>query len=87
MAKQRIIPDGCDIAVFNYTGEMIIEYNDVSKEVAVNVLNLLQQLILNEDQRRRAKDEIDDEKVLEKLDELFDVKARKLLPKPVRVQN
>jgi hypothetical protein len=87
MAKQRIIPDGCDIAVFNHTGEMIIEYNDVSKEVAVNVLNLLQQLILNEDQRRRAKDEIDDEKVLEKLDELFDVKARKLLPKPVRVQN
>ena len=86
MNRTRFIPDGCDIAVFNHRGEMLIEYSDVSKEIAIDALNTLQQLILNEDQRRRAKDEIEDKEMFDRLDELFDIKARKLLPKPIRVQ-
>ena len=86
MNRTRLIPDGCDIAVFNHRGEMLIEYSDVSKEIAIDALNTLQQLILNEDQRRRAKDEIEDKEMFDRLDELFDIKARKLLPKPIRVQ-
>ena len=87
MRKTQLIPDGCDIAVFNHRGDMLIEYIDVSKDITINALNALQQLILNEDQRRRAKEFLEDQEMVERLDELFDVKAKKLLPKPVRVRN
>jgi len=84
MNRTRIIPDGCDIAIYNHRGEMLIEYNDVPREVAANALNTLQQLILNEDHRRRVKDEVEDKEKFDRLDELFDIRARKLLPKPIR---
>jgi len=84
MNRTRIIPDGCDIVIYNHRGEMLIEYNDVPREVAANALNTLQQLILNEDHRRRVKNEIEDKEKFDRLDELFDIRARKLLPKPIR---
>ncbi len=63
---------------------MLIEYNDVPKEVAVNALNTLQQLILNEEERRRTKTEINDAEMWDRLDEVFDIRAKKLMPKPQR---
>ena len=84
MNKTRVLPDGCDIAVFNYRGEMIIEYNDVPKEVSVRALNILQQLIINEDHRRRARQFTDDQENYNRLEELLENRTKRLMPKPIR---
>ena len=84
MTKERMLPDGCDILVFDHQGTLLIEYSDVSRKTATNALNTLQQLILNEDNRRRAKEVIDDKEMWERLDEVFDIQTQRLLPKPVR---
>ena len=84
MKTKRILPDGCDISVYDPQGRLLIEYNDVSREIATNALNTLQQLILNECNRRRAKEKIEDKDMWDRLDEVFDIRAQRLLPKPVR---
>ena len=84
MKTKRILPDGCDISVYDPQGRLLIEYSDVSREIATNALNTLQHLILNEDNRRRAKEIIDDRDMWDRLDEVFDINAQKLLPKPIR---
>ena len=82
--QKRLLPDGCDIAVYDSQGTLLIEYSDVSKQIATNALNTLNQLILNEHNRRRAKEEIEDKEMWDRLDEVFDIRAQSLLPKPVR---
>jgi|TARA_B100000073_G_scaffold345702_1_gene355372 hypothetical protein len=84
MKKHRILPDGCDIAVYDSQGTLLIEYSDIDKEVATNALNTLNQLILNEQNRRRAKEDINDKEMWDRLDEVFDIRAKKLMPKPQR---
>jgi hypothetical protein len=83
MSKRTIFADGCDIAVYNSQGHLLMEYNDVSREIAVDTLNTLQQLILNEDNRRRAKEKVNDTDLFDRLDEEFNIRAKKLLPKPI----
>lgn len=82
--QKRLLPDGCDIAVYDSQGTLLIEYSDVSKQTATNALNTLNQLILNETNRRRAKEQIEDKEMWDRLDEVFDIKAQQLLPKPIR---
>jgi hypothetical protein len=79
-----MLPDGCDIAVYDSQGTLLIEYSDVSKSITANALNTLQHLIINEQNRRRAKDDICDKTMWDRLDEEFDIKEQRLLPKPVK---
>lgn len=47
MLKTKIIPDGCDITIYDSNGYMIGEYTDVPKDIAVIALNRL-----NEEMRK-----------------------------------
>lgn len=47
MPRTKIIPDGCDITIYDSNGNYIGEYTDVPRDIAVNVLNRL-----NEEMRK-----------------------------------
>ena len=47
MPKTKIIPDGCDITIYDSNGNYIVEYTDVPRNVAVIALNRL-----NEEMRK-----------------------------------
>ena len=47
MPRTKIIPDGCDITIYDSNGYMIGEYTDVPKDIAAKSLNRL-----NEEMRK-----------------------------------
>ena len=56
MPRTKIIPDGCDITIYDSLGNMIGEYVDIPRDIAVVTLNTLNQEMRKNDQIKLRKE-------------------------------